>query len=580
MNVYTLKLTLTIIIVFLFSTQLFSQTNKIDSLSQEVKNAEGERKLELLFELANFCLDTDEMFNISKQVESEASRQKNMRYLAGSMALKSRHFMLQNNMDSTVYYGELANRIYAENDIKNPNQTYLYIGRIYLFHGYYELAIRNIKTYLENRSSSYSYNDYILLTEAYLALNKYDLAKETIMQAIEQSQKVSLSENEKLNSYSRLMCYYYLILAYTNNKEYEKALETCATVDTLINRDKELLKEPLVSELRIQNYTNYASIYVKLENSIEAKSYLDKISQIDYIESVNPIYPSVNCTWGEYYLLEKDYNMALKYLDPLSRYFKEEHPQRHTYDYITEMRITALEGLGRLREALTLQRDWAHYKDSVNQINFPLQVSQLSKAYELDKVEIERAKDRAELEKSRTINIALAVVLVLLCTIIYIIRRNSKKIKEKNKNLFKQYAELDKYIVRERKFFVESQAIQDSDSKELQLFKRIEVYVNETQIFKNSNLTREELAEHLNTNRGYLTDAIKSETGKTFLEYINHYRLDYARYQLMTNESTPVNQIMYDAGFASSSTFYKLFKERFGMSPNELRQAKVELEED
>ncbi|MBK5721986.1 AraC family transcriptional regulator [Dysgonomonas sp. Marseille-P4677] len=546
---------------------------KIDSLNLEIEKANGEKKLELLFKLANLHLETDELFKIARRVEEEALKQKNIRYLAESKSLLSKCFMLQNNLDSTIYYGELANWIYSEHDIQNPNKTYFYIGRIYLFYGYYELAIHYIKLYLESKNAPYTFVDYGLLTEAYLATNNYDLAKKTVLQGIEQSKL-----DKAPIPFQKLILYYYLIVAYTNNKEYDKALETCATMDKLIARHENELQEPFISDLKILNYNNYASIYVCIKNASKVKFFLDKINQIPYNESLRSTYETVNCTWGEYYLLQKEYDKALHYLNSASKYFTEEQPQKYLDDRIIKLRITALEELGKFKEALFLQKEWTQYQDSINQINLPLQIAQLTKTYELEKIAIERDKDKARLEKSRAINIGLVAILILLFIILFLIKRSNKKIKDKNKNLFKQYIELDKYTSKEKRFFMEKQESPESDSKELQLFKKIETYINESEIFKNPNLTREDLSEQLNTNRSYLTDAIKAETGKTFLEYINHYRLDYARLQLIVNESAPVNQIMYEAGFASSSTFYKLFKERFGMSPNELRQTKSELD--
>lgn len=104
--------------------------------------------------------------------------------------------------------------------------------------------------------------------------------------------------------------------------------------------------------------------------------------------------------------------------------------------------------------------------------------------------------------------------------------------------------------------------------------------MQEEQLYRQPNLKREDLARALNSNSRYIIDAIKTGTGKTFLDYINQHRLDYVHRMLMTDESTPVSNIIIDSGFSSTSAFYRLFKEEFGMSPNELRQAKAEFENE
>lgn len=106
------------------------------------------------------------------------------------------------------------------------------------------------------------------------------------------------------------------------------------------------------------------------------------------------------------------------------------------------------------------------------------------------------------------------------------------------------------------------------------MFAKFDKYMKEEEIFKNLDLDREEIALALGTNRQYLADAVKAETGKTFMDYINDYRLDYARYQLTIDDTTPVTSIIHDSGFSSSTTFYRLLKNKFVMIPNEQRKIK------
>lgn len=64
----------------------------------------------------------------------------------------------------------------------------------------------------------------------------------------------------------------------------------------------------------------------------------------------------------------------------------------------------------------------------------------------------------------------------------------------------------------------------------------------------------------------------------TFSDYVNQYRLNYARRELISNPEIAVSNIILDSGISSVSAFYRLFKNEFGMTPNELRQIKANID--
>ncbi|NNE31980.1 MAG: helix-turn-helix transcriptional regulator [Winogradskyella sp.] len=58
---------------------------------------------------------------------------------------------------------------------------------------------------------------------------------------------------------------------------------------------------------------------------------------------------------------------------------------------------------------------------------------------------------------------------------------------------------------------------------------------------------------------------------RTVTEFIRHVRLEKAR-DLMKNSDLNISQIVYSIGFTSRSYFSKIFKEKFGLSPNEFKK--------
>ncbi len=553
---------LLIILSLSFSLQLFSQTSEIDSLEQQIANSDGERKLELMFDLHKHYQFSSELMVLSEQVKEEAIRQNNMRYLAASYSLKARYFTVNNNIDSVVFYAEISNQIYEKYKIKNPNQTYYYIGKVYINNGYYELGIHNIKKYLE---ATNSIDSYATLAEAYLMTRKYDLAKETILKAID---NLSSFQGQILPN-AELTFYDILTIANIYLKEYEEALNTCCVMEELVRELQGTLHESISVYYKYHIYNNYANIYVRKGDVENTKKYLDKAMQMPDSDFKNYNKHETITILGEYYLLIKDYNKALSNLESALKYFKEESPDKALVTELTELKIRALEGLQKYNEALHLQKELSQHKDSIYNINMPLQILALSKDYEARLFNLEREKNEAQLTKSKLIIIALIITCLLLFLILYIVHRNSKAQKEKNLVLLRRYTEIDGLS--------NSQIQKDDPQKQNTLYLEIEKYMKDGEAYKKVDLTREDVAKELKTNWRYVIEAIREETGLAFLDYVNRYRLNYVRKRLLSDNTIPVNIIIFDSGFSSTSTFYRLFKAEFGMTPNEFREAQNDL---
>ena len=81
--------------------------------------------------------------------------------------------------------------------------------------------------------------------------------------------------------------------------------------------------------------------------------------------------------------------------------------------------------------------------------------------------------------------------------------------------------------------------------------------------------------ENLSTESGLsqakLQDGFKFLYTRTVTEYIRHIRLEAAR-NLITTTDLNISQIVYTIGFTSRSYFSKIFKEKYGVTPNEFKK--------
>lgn len=112
-----------------------------------------------------------------------------------------------------------------------------------------------------------------------------------------------------------------------------------------------------------------------------------------------------------------------------------------------------------------------------------------------------------------------------------------------------------------------------SKGMEKQLLVNLEKLMNEAMPYTDPGITRKSLATLLGTNENYLYFALREAfPGETFNDYINRYRLDYAAKLLLEFPQARIEHISLDSGFRSRQTFYRLFKERFQIAPQEYRE--------
>ena len=92
-------------------------------------------------------------------------------------------------------------------------------------------------------------------------------------------------------------------------------------------------------------------------------------------------------------------------------------------------------------------------------------------------------------------------------------------------------------------------------------------YINEH--YKNGTLS--ELAAQMGYDVYWLSREIRRRTGKTYKELLREKRMQQAVYLLM-NSSLPVTDIIESVGYDNTSYFYRIFRERYKMSPKEYRK--------
>lgn len=88
-----------------------------------------------------------------------------------------------------------------------------------------------------------------------------------------------------------------------------------------------------------------------------------------------------------------------------------------------------------------------------------------------------------------------------------------------------------------------------------------------------NDISLKSCAEALGFNSSYLSSQFKRKTGVTFHQYLSNIRLNKAEW-LLANSAVPISLVPEQVGFSSVKTFYRVFLEKYGVSPGRYRKEK------
>jgi AraC-like DNA-binding protein len=97
--------------------------------------------------------------------------------------------------------------------------------------------------------------------------------------------------------------------------------------------------------------------------------------------------------------------------------------------------------------------------------------------------------------------------------------------------------------------------------------------MREAQLFRDSELSLEQLAERAGLNPHQLSELLNSSAKKTFPEYVTQYRVEQAMRDLAEPGGKTILDIAFSCGFNAKSTFNEAFRKATGLTPSAYREA-------
>lgn len=170
----------------------------------------------------------------------------------------------------------------------------------------------------------------------------------------------------------------------------------------------------------------------------------------------------------------------------------------------------------------------------------------------------------------------LTAILLLALGIAWLIYRQKLSLRQKNKEIYERNREL--VDMERRREVANAVHPEEEESKERQkqdeaisdLSRRIIRLMDTTEEYCNPDFSLQSLAQLLNTNTKYLSQAINDCLGQNFRSLVNEYRVKKAR-QRLTDEAAYANYtiqaIAESVGYKSSANFIAAFKKITGLTP-------------
>ncbi len=90
--------------------------------------------------------------------------------------------------------------------------------------------------------------------------------------------------------------------------------------------------------------------------------------------------------------------------------------------------------------------------------------------------------------------------------------------------------------------------------------------------YLDSKLSLAQLAEKLGWQPIFLSKILNEKLNKNFYEFVNFYRVEEAKKQLLINKNYTILAVAFDCGFNSKSSFHRIFKEFTGQTPGEFKK--------
>ena len=349
-----------------------------------------------------------------------------------------------------------------------------------------------------------------------------------------------------------------------------------------------------IGEQQAYLYSKMAFLAQRLGKQDRAADYLEKFKQTPMASTVQG-----RLEINDYLLERGDYQLVLRHVDEYMNSVDEKDSLNIIYIRTLYQTSKAYQGVGnyksayeellKLRQLMEVMRISSERSNLFNLTDFTRVMRQ---EYELRQAE-------NKLHVRNWVIVGLVVVALALIALLVRIYSYWKVIREKNRKMASLIVELnDKnkevlpcvtepvaevpvpvevpapVLVEEQPDVPEETPVAGEAFPSFnphEIFRNFDAQVREERMYLNYQFSRDDYAALMGVDRNRFAAILKEYTHGNLSAYLNNLRLDYSVGLFRAHPEWSVSEIASHCALPSLSTFYRLFKEKYGMSPNAFR---------
>jgi AraC-like DNA-binding protein len=116
--------------------------------------------------------------------------------------------------------------------------------------------------------------------------------------------------------------------------------------------------------------------------------------------------------------------------------------------------------------------------------------------------------------------------------------------------------------------------IQAPDGMDMTIFKRIDSEIRNNRLFLKPKLSRKDIMNIAYIPKNKFAALFVNCAGQSYTSYINSLRLEYACNILSFHPEYTIEGVAKECGIPVVQTFYRLFSNKYGMTPTAFRKSK------
>lgn len=380
-----------------------------------------------------------------------------------------------------------------------------------------------------------------------------------------------------------------LLIMQQRDRLYVEALHTLDLLESVVVEATDL--EPSIGGLKDKEmktlYAQRAVILSHLGRKQEAEQAYQEWKRIGHT------YDKDNYLITPFLMNEKRYAEVIKlYLEREN--FLREQKDTINYHMLSAKRALAkaYEKEGDYKKAALYFNELAILTDSLKIREQKSAAIELATVYETHEKEDKIKEQQQDLRLRDLFLVGSSCFILLLLALLWIIYRSRGVVKGKNRSMAIQ---IDRLLAYQEELETLKEQLKakelatksiDSRSEEFEIsegnlskenidsvFEQISYLVKDKKLYLDNQLSRDMILNEISISKTVFARVIQAKTGANFISYVNELRINHSIKLLKQYPNYTIESIAMDSGFNNVRSYYRVFKERFDMSPAEYRKA-------